>query len=74
MLQLYLRHDLDNIIFKMKHKLHIASGAASTVKNSGCAPGLSEQISEYSLKKDTSAPFHYIPILLFTDPTILRYK
>jgi hypothetical protein len=28
MLQLYLRHDFYNVIFKIKHKLYIASGSA----------------------------------------------
>jgi len=44
MLQLRLRHDYHNIIFKIKHKLHTVSGldplpspTPSQVKNSGCA-------------------------------------
>jgi len=44
MLQLYLQIDFYNIIFKIKHKLYIASASApypSRVKNSGCTPGLS---------------------------------
>jgi hypothetical protein len=37
---LYLRHNFYNIIFKIEHKLYIASGSAPTpVKNSGHAPG-----------------------------------
>jgi len=40
MLQLYLRHDFYDIIFKTKHKLHVAPGSAAPLpnkKNSGCA-------------------------------------
>jgi hypothetical protein len=39
---LYLQHDFYNIIFKMQHKLYIASGLVPPpppMKNSGCAPG-----------------------------------
>jgi hypothetical protein len=39
MLQLHLWHDFYNIVFKIKHKLYIASGSAPPVKNSGCMPG-----------------------------------
>jgi hypothetical protein len=37
---LYLQYGFYNIIFKIKHKLYIASGSAPTPrKNCGCAPG-----------------------------------
>jgi hypothetical protein len=37
---LYLQHDLHDIIFKMKHKLCIASGSAPPTQDiSGCAHG-----------------------------------
>jgi hypothetical protein len=40
---LYLQHDFYNIIFKIKHKLHIVSGSAPPPrKNPGCMPGLAE--------------------------------
>jgi hypothetical protein len=36
---LYLQHDFYKITFKIKHKLHIASGSVLLPrKNSGCAP------------------------------------
>jgi hypothetical protein len=41
MLHLYLRHAFYNIIFKIKHKLYIASGSAPRspqMKNPGYAP------------------------------------
>jgi hypothetical protein len=40
MLQLYFRHDFYKSIFKIKHKLYIASVSATRppVKNSGCLP------------------------------------
>jgi len=38
MLQLYLQHECYNIIFKIKHKLYIASGPLPPVKISGCTP------------------------------------
>jgi hypothetical protein len=42
MLALHL-HDFHDTLFKIKHKLYIASGSAPPLKNSGCAravPGL----------------------------------
>jgi hypothetical protein len=35
---LCLRHDSYNTVFKIKHKLYIASWSALSRKNSGCAP------------------------------------
>ena len=46
MLQLHLRHDYHKIIFKIKHKLHTASGLdppPPQVKNSGCLPDWSRK-------------------------------
>jgi hypothetical protein len=46
---LCLRHDFYNIIFKIKHKLYIASGSAPLPKkNSGCAPGFSRKTASWT--------------------------
>ena len=47
MLQLYLRHDFYNIIFKIKYKLYRASGSGpAQMENSGCASGQTDGRTE----------------------------
>jgi hypothetical protein len=50
-LQLYLRYDFYNIIFKIKHKLYISSGSAhpSSMKSSGCEPDILQVITSFKL-------------------------
>jgi hypothetical protein len=66
---LYLRHDFYNIIFKIKHKLHIASGLAPSPppprprKNFGCAPvwdvRLCSLVDKYWRFGGTCCPYHH---------------
>ena len=45
---LHLRHDFYDTIFKIRHKLYIASGSGPPpTKNSGCAPGSVEHSCIY---------------------------
>jgi len=55
MLQLHLRHGFYNIVFKIKHKLYIASGSnpPAPTKNSGCAPAVDVTLNDVQCKVDT---------------------
>jgi hypothetical protein len=50
MLQLYLRHDFYNVLFKIKHKLFIASGSGPPTKNSGCASAVDVTLNDVYVK------------------------